>query len=138
MFVGHDHINNYVGNFHGVLLGYGASTGFGPYGFRGNEMHRLRGVRVHDFIEDNVRSYVTNFSTYFKRAGNDYGMCMAPDPASCNGNAYYPWTPQQLTPNVGFAATEKTQSANDKLTQELKPQRDGSWRAVGGAVNKQR
>jgi len=93
MFVGHDHINNYVGNFHGILLGYGASSGFGPYGFSGNERNRLRGVRIHDFVEDDVESYVPNMATHFKRAGDDYGMCLAPNEADCNGDPYYPWTP---------------------------------------------
>jgi len=93
MFVGHDHINNYVGNYHGILLGYGASSGFGPYGFGGDERNRLRGVRVHDFIEDDVKAYVKNVATYFKRAGDDYGMCLAPDPADCNNDPYFPWVP---------------------------------------------
>jgi hypothetical protein len=93
MFVGHDHINNYVGNFHGILLGYGASAGFGPYGFGGDERNRLRGIRIHDFVEDDVTSYVTNMATYFKRAGDDYGMCLAPNEADCKGDPYYPWTP---------------------------------------------
>lgn len=74
-----------MGNFHSILLGYGASSGFGPYGFDGDEKNRLRGVRVHDFVEDDVEGYVKNFSTYFKRAGDDYGMCLAPDPADCRG-----------------------------------------------------
>lgn len=97
MFVGHDHINSYVGNYHGILLGYGASSGFGPYGFGGDERNRLRGVRIHDFVEDDVASYATNMATYFKRAGDDYGMCLAPNEADCNGDPYYPWTPASAT-----------------------------------------
>ena len=32
LFVGHDHINTYMGNYFGVELGYGPGTGFGTYG----------------------------------------------------------------------------------------------------------
>ncbi|TPV95953.1 MAG: hypothetical protein B7733_07295 [Myxococcales bacterium FL481] len=51
VFVGHDHINSYHGDFYGVLLGYGASAGFGTYGLSGDERHRLRGVRVFEINE---------------------------------------------------------------------------------------
>ena len=129
-----DHINNYVGNFYGILLGYGASSEFGPYGFSGDERNRLRGIRVHDFHKDNVTDYVNYFSTYFKRAGADYGMCLVPDPADCNSDAYYPWAPDHAAANTESAVTTITQSAEDDLN-ELKRQRDRSLRAVGVIVN---
>jgi hypothetical protein len=97
MFVGHDHINSYVGNFHGILLGYGASAGFGPYGFGGQERNRLRGIRIHDFNEDDVEGYVSNIQTDFKRAGADYGMCLAPNEADCHGDPFYAWAPPAVT-----------------------------------------
>ena len=53
VFVGHDHINSYHGNFYGVTLGYGASAGFGTYGLSGAERHRLRGVRIFEVSEAN-------------------------------------------------------------------------------------
>lgn len=118
MFVGHDHINNYVGNYHGILLGYGASSGFGPYGFGGDERNRLRGVRVHDFNEDDVENYAVYMQTYFKKAGDDYGMCLAPDPEDCNGDAFYPWTPP-----VADAAT--TSFAAVTASAALAPASDG-------------
>ncbi len=31
-FVGHDHVNNYIGLYHGVALAYGQKTGFNSYG----------------------------------------------------------------------------------------------------------
>ncbi|MCB1740576.1 MAG: metallophosphoesterase family protein [Gammaproteobacteria bacterium] len=132
MFVGHDHINNYVGNFHGILLGYGASSGFGPYGFSGNERNRLRGVRVHDFVESDVSAYATDMSTYFKRAGEDYGMCLAPDPADCNGDAYYPWAPAPAPAQL--SAHGLAPAVEEDRDQEWKRQADGSVRAVGSVV----
>ena len=32
LFVGHDHINDYVVDYEGLLLGYGRKTGYGCYG----------------------------------------------------------------------------------------------------------
>ena len=134
MFVGHDHINSYVGNFHGILLGYAASSGFGPYGFGGEERNRLRGVRIHDFHEDDVEGYVQNFSTAFKRAGEDYGLCLAPDPADCNGDAFYPWTPSPsatLARSSAFGAEDSEPSADA----EVKTQgEDGRLVEVGKRV----
>jgi len=46
VYVGHDHVNDYEGNYFGIRLGYAANTGFGTYGLDGQEEHRLRGARV--------------------------------------------------------------------------------------------
>ncbi len=46
IFVGHDHVNDFVGSYFGVPLGYSANTGFGTYGLEGEEPDRLRGARV--------------------------------------------------------------------------------------------
>ncbi|MDN5727842.1 MAG: metallophosphoesterase family protein [Propionibacteriales bacterium] len=51
VFVGHDHVNNYVGDYYGVQLGYGPGTGFGAYGLEGAERNRLRGGRVFELTE---------------------------------------------------------------------------------------
>jgi 3',5'-cyclic AMP phosphodiesterase CpdA len=51
VFCGHDHINTYAGNYYGVLLGYGGSTGFGTYGLDGPDRNRLRGARVFELDE---------------------------------------------------------------------------------------
>lgn len=32
MFVGHDHVNNYIATYKGIALGYGQHTGYGTYG----------------------------------------------------------------------------------------------------------
>ncbi|PLT47574.1 metallophosphoesterase family protein [Paenibacillus sp. FSL W8-1187] len=42
VFVGHDHINDYVGELHGISLGYGRATGYATYGKEGFP----RGARV--------------------------------------------------------------------------------------------
>lgn len=60
VFVGHDHINNYQGNYYGIQLGYGASSGFGPYGFEGDERNRLRGVRIFEVSEANPEKISTH------------------------------------------------------------------------------
>jgi 3',5'-cyclic AMP phosphodiesterase CpdA len=41
-FVGHDHVNDFEGELHGIRLCYGRATGFSPYGLEGF----LRGVRL--------------------------------------------------------------------------------------------
>ena len=47
-FVGHDHINDYEGELHGIRLCYGRSTGYNTYGRNGF----LRGARVIQLIEE--------------------------------------------------------------------------------------
>ncbi|WP_213182168.1 metallophosphoesterase family protein [Desulfosarcina cetonica] len=69
VFVGHDHVNNYVGNYYGIYLGYSANTGFGTYGLSGDERDRLRGARVFELNEDDPE----NFSTHMVYA-TDYGI----------------------------------------------------------------
>ena len=52
LFVGHDHVNSYVADYYGILLGYAPGTGFGAYGLGGEQEHRLRGARVFHLDED--------------------------------------------------------------------------------------
>jgi hypothetical protein len=46
VFVGHDHVNDYAGDYFGIRLGYSANTGFGTYGLEGDDRDRMRGARV--------------------------------------------------------------------------------------------
>ena len=69
VFVGHDHVNNYVGNYFGVTLGYSANTGFGTYGLGGPDNDRLRGARVFVVHEDDP----SVFETYMVYA-RSYGI----------------------------------------------------------------
>ncbi len=69
VFVGHDHVNDYTGNYFGVRLGYSASTGFGTYGLGGEMDHFLRGARVFVVRDDNP----STFETYMVYARN-YGI----------------------------------------------------------------
>jgi hypothetical protein len=69
VFVGHDHVNNYVGNYFGIFLGYSANTGFGTYGLGGSDNHRMRGARVFVLNESNS----DQFETYMVYA-KDYGI----------------------------------------------------------------
>jgi 3',5'-cyclic AMP phosphodiesterase CpdA len=59
LFVGHDHVNNYVGNYFGITLGYSANTGFGTYGLGGAENDRLRGARLFVLNEENLEDIQT-------------------------------------------------------------------------------
>jgi hypothetical protein len=68
VFVGHDHVNNYVGNYFGIMLGYSANTGFGTYGLGGADNDRLRGARVFVLNEENLEDIQT-FMVYASQFG---------------------------------------------------------------------
>lgn len=59
IFVGHDHVNDFVGNYFGVWLGYSANTGYGTYGLDGHDPDRMRGARVLIVHEDDPRNLET-------------------------------------------------------------------------------
>lgn len=59
MFVGHDHVNDYTGNYYGIQLGYDANVGYQTYGLGGSENDRLRGVRVFELDENNLDTFET-------------------------------------------------------------------------------
>jgi len=59
MFFGHDHMNSFAGPVEGVDLGYCPGCGFAAYGDG-----VLRGVRVFEFDEANIRAYQTRIVTY--------------------------------------------------------------------------
>jgi hypothetical protein len=69
IFVGHDHVNDYVGDYFGVRLGYSANVGFGTYGLEGDDKDRMRGARVFRIREDDPRAFET-FMVYAR----DYGI----------------------------------------------------------------
>jgi len=69
IFVGHDHVNDYVGDYFGVRLGYSANVGFGTYGLEGDDRDRMRGARVFRIREDEPRAFET-FMVYAR----DYGI----------------------------------------------------------------
>ncbi len=69
IFVGHDHVNDFVGDYFGVRLGYSANTGYGTYGLQGEEVDRLRGARVFVLKEDDPAAFRT-FMVYAR----DYGI----------------------------------------------------------------
>lgn len=60
VFVGHDHVNDFMGNLYGITLGYGRATGYNTYGHEGFE----RGTRVFVLDEKNT----TEFDTYLRLA----------------------------------------------------------------------
>ena len=47
-FVGHEHVNDYEGELHGIRLCYGRSTGYNAYGRKAF----LRGARVIQLVKD--------------------------------------------------------------------------------------
>lgn len=69
VFAGHDHVNDYVGDYFGVRLGYSANVGFGTYGLAGDEPDRLRGARVLKVSQEDPAA----FDTYMVYA-RDYGI----------------------------------------------------------------
>lgn len=56
--VGHDHCNDYCGNYHGIELCYGGHTGYGGYNCEGlpNHYQRSRIIEISDF-GNTIRSY---------------------------------------------------------------------------------
>jgi hypothetical protein len=69
VFVGHDHVNTYSGNYFGIALGYAPGVGFDTYGLAGNDKNRLRGARVFLLREDDPNTFETHI--VFAR---DYGI----------------------------------------------------------------
>lgn len=84
-FVGHDHVNTYVGNYYGVELGYGPGTGFGAYGLPGADRNRLRGARVFELDENHPEVYQKTRLVFAKDFGIDLtanDQPIAPKPLS--------------------------------------------------------
>ncbi len=50
-FVGHDHINDYMGDLHGIRLCYGRATGYNTYG-RDGFPRGARVIRLHEGVRD--------------------------------------------------------------------------------------
>jgi hypothetical protein len=50
-FVGHDHVNDYQGNLHGIRLCYGRGSGFNTYGREGF-LHGARVIRLREGRRD--------------------------------------------------------------------------------------
>lgn len=55
VFVGHDHINDYMGKLYGITLAYGRATGYNTYGQDGF----LKGARIIQLDENNTDSFLT-------------------------------------------------------------------------------
>lgn len=68
IFVGHDHVNDYVGDYFGVRLGYSANVGFDTYGLDGEERDRMRGARVFRIRQDDPGAFET-FMVYARDRG---------------------------------------------------------------------
>ncbi|MFB7249176.1 metallophosphoesterase [Microbacterium sp. NPDC056234] len=71
VFVGHDHINDYVGDYYGVQLGYAPGTGFGAYGLSGAERNRMRGGRVFELTESGDDVAIATRCVYARDLGID-------------------------------------------------------------------
>jgi 3',5'-cyclic AMP phosphodiesterase CpdA len=56
VFVGHDHINDFMGDLYGITLGYGRATGYNTYGEKGY----LKGARVIEIKEDDLENFRTH------------------------------------------------------------------------------
>ncbi|ESQ13564.1 MAG: hypothetical protein N838_23175 [Thiohalocapsa sp. PB-PSB1] len=120
MSVGHDHVNNYSGNQHGIQLSYAASAGFGTYGLSGAETHRMRGVRIFDLdlarIEDGER---LPFDTYMVLAGTDLDICLEPNILDCqNGGSVLAGPAGFATAAVSTSASAAKASGDDLPTEK--------------------
>lgn len=71
VFVGHDHVNDYMGDYYGVMLGYAPGTGFGAYGLAGAERNRLRGGRVFELTEAGDEVTIATRVVYARDLGID-------------------------------------------------------------------
>ncbi|UNK72278.1 metallophosphoesterase family protein [Microbacterium sp. H1-D42] len=71
VFVGHDHINDYVGDYYGVKLGYAPGTGFGAYGLPGAGRNRMRGGRVFELTESGEDVSIETRVVYARDLGID-------------------------------------------------------------------
>lgn len=60
MFVGHDHVNDYVGTYRNIVLGYDANVGFQTYGLGGEENNYMRGVRVFELNAEDLSTFDTH------------------------------------------------------------------------------
>lgn len=83
VFCGHDHVNTYMGNYYGILLGYSGNTGFGTYGLPGADRNRLRGARVFNLDENTADVLVETHLVFAKDFGidltaNDQSIAPAP------------------------------------------------------------
>lgn len=61
VFVGHDHVNTYVGSWYGIRLGYAGNIGYATYGLDGAERDRLRGARVFEIEEKDPKAFRTRY-----------------------------------------------------------------------------
>lgn len=87
VFCGHDHVNTYMGNYYGILLGYSGSTGFGAYGLPGADRNRLRGARIFNLDENTKDVLVETHMVFAKDYGidltaNDQSVAPGPIPES--------------------------------------------------------
>lgn len=72
IFAGHDHINDFVGKYCGIMLGCDASIGYGNYGFESSNekvRNRLRGARFFETSEKSPSEIIT-----YMKYGKDYGI----------------------------------------------------------------
>lgn len=72
IFVGHDHINDYVGSYLGIMLGFDGSAGYGNYGFNSDdekERNKLRGARFFEIEESHPEDMKT-----WMRYGHEFNI----------------------------------------------------------------
>lgn len=77
IYCGHDHINDFTGDYFGVELGYSPGTGFGTYGLGDGTptMHTMRGARVFELDETVDGVYTGDTRLVYAK---DLGIDMTP------------------------------------------------------------
>jgi len=67
VFCGHDHSNDYQGDYHGVRLHYGRKTGFGGHEPRKDqEFHLKGGARIIEVSYDQNQNEFFNFKSWIR------------------------------------------------------------------------
>jgi hypothetical protein len=83
IFCGHDHTNYYVGEWHGVRLGYDYSAGYAAYGLPANDPRNARGRGGRVFL---IReSDAWNFKTWMRFEDGSTDQKEVPAPAKAAG-----------------------------------------------------
>lgn len=66
VFVGHEHVNTFVGDWYGIKLGYSGNTGYSTYGLGSKDdsiENKLRGARVFNIRENDLSDIQTEYIT---------------------------------------------------------------------------
>ena len=83
VFCGHDHANDYHGDYHGVRLHYGRKTGFGGHADRKDQKRILKkGARIIEVSYDQNENSFVDFKSWIRESDGGVDMQDQPTPNS--------------------------------------------------------